>query len=274
MSAGGEDSAPGAGGGTPPPAEVPRGGWRKARPEERRARDDEFRRLWPLGWTADELARRFGVARNAVDLAVASLPEDVRERARLARLDRRAEAARLKAEARKAGVEARARARGLAREARDAEIRDLWSKGWRGTELARRHGLSAAKVSAIVAGSPREHRSFGPEDDARAEGSPPIPPAPAPPLPRRVAGAAPAGQADPRDRAGAGPTSVLGSAHGRAILDEGSVVEMRRLRRVEGWSTNRLAERFRVGRNTVCYALAGVTWRHVPGAIRGRGEGR
>jgi hypothetical protein len=53
-----------------------------------------------------------------------------------------------------------------------------------------------------------------------------------------------------------------GTGHWGAKLDETKVGEMRRLR-LEGWSTNRLAERFGVARNTVCYALNGTTWSHV-----------
>jgi orotate phosphoribosyltransferase-like protein len=58
-------------------------------------------------------------------------------------------------------------------------------------------------------------------------------------------------------------TACKGSAHGRSKLTEDLVVEMRRLR-LRGWSTGRLAKHFNVARNTVCYALNGTTWSHVP----------
>jgi hypothetical protein len=56
---------------------------------------------------------------------------------------------------------------------------------------------------------------------------------------------------------------VIGSAHGRAKLDEAKVAEARRLRR-EGWTYNDLARRYDVSENAVYYAVIGRTWRHVP----------
>lgn len=102
-------------------------------------------------------------------------------------------------------------------------------------------------------GSPRKR--MGVDDDW--EDTPFSPPPRAPRLPAVEPAAMPEG--------GIRPT-VRGSAHGRAKLDEAKVIAMRRLRR-EGWSTGRIAERFAVSRNTACYALSGVTWRHLPGAI-------
>jgi hypothetical protein len=56
-----------------------------------------------------------------------------------------------------------------------------------------------------------------------------------------------------------------GTGHWAARLDDLGVVEMRRLRS-EGWSTGKLAARYGVSRNTVCYALNGTTWSHIGGS--------
>jgi hypothetical protein len=194
----------------------------------------ELRRLLGQGVSVGELARRFGLPHLVV---------------RMHRGCRPAKVARKRKPRRKAAGK------------RDEEIRRLWSDGWRGKELARRFKLSRGKVSAIVAGLPRENRSFGPEDHVRAEGSPPIPGPSRPPFPlrpivREIS-------IDPRDAVEGGPQSHRGSENPRAVLNDDLVVEMRRLRS-EGWSMPRLSARFGVGRNTVCYALSGVTWGHVP----------
>lgn len=55
----------------------------------------------------------------------------------------------------------------------------------------------------------------------------------------------------------------VGSRHGRAKLDEAKVIEARRLHRA-GWSYPALAQRFRVGKVTLFYAISGRTWSHVP----------
>jgi hypothetical protein len=56
---------------------------------------------------------------------------------------------------------------------------------------------------------------------------------------------------------------AVGSAHGRAKLDEAMVAEARRLKR-EGWTYPKLVERYGVGKVTLFYAVSGRTWRHVP----------
>ncbi len=53
-----------------------------------------------------------------------------------------------------------------------------------------------------------------------------------------------------------------GEASGRAKLDDGQVVEARRLRR-EGWSFVALAGRFRVAETTISAAVRGLTWGHL-----------
>jgi len=51
-----------------------------------------------------------------------------------------------------------------------------------------------------------------------------------------------------------------GAAHGRSKLTQANINEARELR-AAGWSTGKLAERFGVTRNTICYALLGKTWK-------------
>jgi hypothetical protein len=55
----------------------------------------------------------------------------------------------------------------------------------------------------------------------------------------------------------------IGSAHGRAKLDEKKVTEARWLHR-NGWSYAALMSRYGIGRVTLHYALVGKTWSHVP----------
>jgi hypothetical protein len=55
----------------------------------------------------------------------------------------------------------------------------------------------------------------------------------------------------------------VGSAHGRAKLDEVKVAEARRLKR-DGWTYPELAARYGVGKVTLFYAVSGRTWGHVP----------
>lgn len=159
------------------------------------------------------------------------------------------------------------------RESVKSEVRRLWGEGWSGKDLAARFRLAKSTVSAIVAGMPRPLRFAGPEDDVRVATPSPLPcpcPAPVPvPAPRRHQFPAPAVPPDPADRLFPEPPR-RGSECGRAKLDEPKVSEMRRLR-AEGWSTGRLARRFNVGRNTICYAINGTTWGHVPGAITAKG---
>jgi hypothetical protein len=52
---------------------------------------------------------------------------------------------------------------------------------------------------------------------------------------------------------------AAGERHGRSKLTRANVDEARELR-AAGWSTGRLAERYGVSRNTICYALNGKTW--------------
>jgi hypothetical protein len=56
---------------------------------------------------------------------------------------------------------------------------------------------------------------------------------------------------------------VVGSAHGRARLDEAAVLYARRLHRA-GWSERALATCFRCSPATMHYALVGRTWSHLP----------
>jgi len=51
-----------------------------------------------------------------------------------------------------------------------------------------------------------------------------------------------------------------GTSPGRSKLTQANVDEVRELR-AAGWSTGKLAKRFGVARNTICYALNGTTWR-------------
>jgi hypothetical protein len=157
-----------------------------------------------------------------------------------------------------AKVEALKRAEALAD--RDAEIRRLWAAGWSGVRIAESFGVSRATVSRLVERKPRPRR-YGDPHDASWPHPRRHAPRPAALPPRRVIG--PAGTLPPHDIA------QKGSANGRARLNEASVIEMRRLRS-EGWKTPALATRYGVGRNTVCYALSGKTWEHVPVFIKGR----
>jgi hypothetical protein len=68
---------------------------------------------------------------------------------------------------------------------------------------------------------------------------------------------------EPLDATGHLGTPAVGSAHGRAKLDEPKVIEARRLR-AEGSTYAELARRFDVNPQTVLYAVTGVTWSHVP----------
>jgi hypothetical protein len=183
--------------------------------------------------TAWAIAARFGLTTEEV----VELCEP-----RLRALARREEKAAQKI-ARRTAAERRAGAE----EKRAEEIRRLWSAGTTGWALAAKFGMAPSKVSGLVADLPRPVRYAGPESAPRL-----------PPLPRPVV---PLPPPDPADRLAAEPT-VRGSQHGRAILDEAKVIEMRRLRS-EGWSTGRLAVRYGVSRNTACYAISGRTWRHV-----------
>jgi hypothetical protein len=54
-----------------------------------------------------------------------------------------------------------------------------------------------------------------------------------------------------------------GSAHGRAVLTEELVIEVRRLK-AEGVSYPALVRRFGVGKVTLFYAISGRTWSHIP----------
>lgn len=221
----------------------------------------EIRRLWSEGVSSPEIGRRFGASPSYVwKLCELQGVPDLRA----ARFVALAEAKRLQGLARDSearDAEVRRSLASAALEARDAEARRLWAEGWMGKDIARRLGIARSKVSSIVAGNPRPSRASGPEDNIRAEGSPEIPR----PSPRRSARPRPACPFDPRELIDSG-TSLRGSDHPGAKLDEARVIEMRKLR-AEGWSTNRLSIRFGVGRNTVCYALNGTTWGHVPGAI-------
>jgi hypothetical protein len=62
-----------------------------------------------------------------------------------------------------------------------------------------------------------------------------------------------------------GPTDwfARGQDNGRSKLTPANVTEARELR-AAGWSTGRLAERYGVARNTICYALNGSTWAMTP----------
>lgn len=162
-------------------------------------------------------------------------------------------------------AKARAQRRGVTLAERNSEILRLWRDGVSGVEIAERFGLAKSTVSGIVAGLPSRRRYGDPEDVTW-------------PYPRRfspVRSIAPrpprrfdkAGPPDPADVLGARVAAPKGSAHGRSVLDEAKVIEMRRLRSQELWTTGALARHFGVGRNTVCYALIGTTWGHVPGAI-------
>lgn len=234
----------------------------------------EVRRLWGEGVSSPELGRRFKIstsyawhlcelmggpelrAARAASLAAAALGR--KTVAEEARRKEAGNAARRKA--RKASSVAR----------RDEEVRRLWAEGWMGKDIAARFKIARSKVSAIVAGMPRAPRYAGDEDDA----PPAVLPRGAGPSAGSGPSFAPSVPLDPADRlTGLGPwgrAEVRGSQHGRAILDEPGVAEMRRLRR-EGWSTGRLARRFGVSRNTAAYALNGTTWGHVPGAIKAKG---
>jgi hypothetical protein len=200
----------------------------------------EIRRAWKrrgpesMPW---RIAERFGLTTEEVrELCEPRLREQARRDARAAQTIAKLQ-----------GVERQAK--------RDTEIRRLWSSGTTGRALAARFGMAPSKVSGIVADLPRAVRYAGPESAPRLH-----------PLPRP---AAPLPPTDPADRLVAEPT-VRGSEHGRAVLDEVKVIEMRRLRS-EGWSTGRLAGRYGASRNTICYAISGKTWSHVPGAIAPNG---
>ena len=222
---------------------------------------DEMRGLWARGVSSYELGRRFGLDPARVwKLCELYGGPEIRAARAATLAGRKAEAEKGRKKA--SGEPDRRRTRKAEASARrDSEVRRLWSEGWMGKDIASRFKLARSKVSTIVAGMPRALRDSGAEDDAPTVAVP----RPVAPIGRTVPVFAPPLPLDPADRLLPEPT-VRGSAHGRAKLDEPSVVEMRRLRR-KGWSTGRLAKHFNVGRNTTCYALSGVTWSHVPGAI-------
>jgi hypothetical protein len=198
----------------------------------------EMRRLLKVrGESPRTVGERFGLTAAEVFRACDRRVGELARAAAKNAAKGKARAARSKAAASRARREA----------ARDAEIRRLWSEGTTGRALAARFGMAPSKVSGIVAGLPRPVRYAGPEATPRL---PPLPKPAIPPTPP-----------DPADRLACGPT-VRGSRHGRALLDEAKVIEMRRLRS-QGWSTGRLATRYGVSRNTVCYAINGRTWGHV-----------
>jgi hypothetical protein len=183
--------------------------------------------------TAWAIAARFGLTtEEVVELC------DQRRRA-LARREAKA--------AEKIARRTAAERRAAAEEKRAAEIRRLWSAGTTGRALAAKFGMAPSKVSGIVGDLPRPVRYAGPESAPRL-----------PPLPRPTVPLLPP---EPADRLVREPT-VRGSQHGRALLDEAKVIEMRRLRS-QGWSTGRLATRYGVARNTACYAISGRTWGHI-----------
>jgi hypothetical protein len=180
------------------------------------------------------------------------------------------DAARARDRKRRQAMKAKATGPPVTRAKRNAKIRHLWGEGASGVEIARRFGLARSTVSQIVAAS-ASGTARTPRQGERSEIVWPHPrrrfrasivaDGPSPPAPSRPT--------DPADQLGARETPK-GSANGRAKLDEPKVIEMRRLRR-EDWSTGRLARKFGVSRNTVCYALSGVTWSDVPGAIAPNG---
>ncbi len=198
----------------------------------------EVRRLWNRGVLAGTIGERFGL--TAAEVREARDPRRVALERREAKLSARL------GKAKEASRRAKADAR------RDEEIRRLWTEGTTGRALAARFGMVPSKVSGIVADLPRPVRYADPAAIVKV---PPI---------RRPAHE-PVGPPAPADMLRAERT-VRGSEHGRAVLDEARVIELRRLRS-EGWSTGRLAGRYGVARNTVCYAISGRTWRHVPGAL-------
>jgi hypothetical protein len=82
---------------------------------------------------------------------------------------------------------------------------------------------------------------------------------------REVFAPVPAARPEPLPARGMGIRGEppVGSAHGRARLDEAKVAEARRLRR-GGWPYADLAGRYGVSAGTVLAAVSGRTWRHVP----------
>lgn len=64
-----------------------------------------------------------------------------------------------------------------------------------------------------------------------------------------------------------------GSSHHAALIDEARVVELRNLRR-QGWALKRLAAHFCVSWQQVQRIACGTDWKHVPGAVTDRIQGR
>jgi hypothetical protein len=54
-----------------------------------------------------------------------------------------------------------------------------------------------------------------------------------------------------------------GSAHAKAKVSEADVVQMRKLRAVNGWTYQRIAERYNLNNATAWRAINGKHWRHV-----------
>lgn len=227
---------------------------RKIGPEQER----ELRELRAAGWELAPLARRFGVSTAAVWCHVSDPETSARWRA--VRAERLHAAA-----ARRARAAARARAkRAAGRADRDREIRELRAAGWSVRALADRFGLAVGTVSSIApTGRPAASRLDDPPAPpppaaipAAGPDPPPVePPAAAGPIPPDADGPSPYGYAP-----------AIGSDHGRAVLDEDLVAELRRLRRDDPkrWTYPALAERYGVHRQTVFMILSGRTWRHVP----------
>ena len=57
--------------------------------------------------------------------------------------------------------------------------------------------------------------------------------------------------------------SYKGEAHGRALVTETDVLEMRRLHAEEGWSGLRLATRYGLSRTATYHILRRINWRHI-----------
>jgi hypothetical protein len=230
---------------------------RQIGPEERR----ELRELRAAGQELAPLARRFGVSTAAVWCHVSD-PETA-ARWRAVRDGRLRSAA-----ARRARAAGRARAkRAAGRADRDREIRELRAAGWSVRALADRFALAVGTVSRIApTGRPAAERLDDPPAAPPPAAIPAVGPDPTP------AGQLPAAESIPPDADGPARhgygyyAPAIGSDHGRAVLDEERVAEMRRLRRDDPkrWTYPALAERYGVHRQTVFHILSGRTWRHVP----------